>query len=1429
MDAKEIKNNLKLAKEAIKSKDYKVTLRHCKDVLKLDKDNYTALVFIGIAAQELDQHDQAVLAFRRAINNSPEQVLAWQGLCTFYEKTNQEKDVALIEIYEKLMKFYENDVEKYFNIVVKYISVLIEAKKFLEAVDTVQKAQVTYLNENDKYYTLTKLFVNLIFQNDQLKTQYSDLLLNAFDVLIDPDEKVSNENLEQHYTKYVEYLIDIFHLTSAEEIATKMQSKFPNNIFATISLCRIYVYQFCVNNVKPPPNITSLLKTVMEKDEFSDIYTLTRMMIAFNSQQYNSVIGYYNGEIHTPDNIQEYYFFISLSYNKLHQYESSNVFAGKALKFYNGETVVSAMFVRRLNIIISKNAYHLGNFELMTERFNFLSTLDDKDEEILILMLRISLKLSQPEQRIKTIHSELQIKFPESVELLNVEAQIKLSEHNIEEAEAKLQLMVSSNKVDDETFSMLGHLNWKKEKWKESFNFFLQAAKLNPYQSEYFLYIGHYYNNQLNDKKRAGKCYQKAFYLDPTSEEAGCAYSNILSVLGDKEENYQLLTKVTKNAKMGSMKWAFNRLGVYHLENNDSAAAVKVFQNALHADTEDFLCWELLAEAYKSRGSYNAAMKAYTKAFELNEESIYCRYQVAVLKKKLGLYSEALEHFRFVLDKKPDYVPAAKDFVSTLLLLAKSHLENSFNKSCISCCQEAISVLSSILSVRSNNICLWKLSGDTCSILAPISADIISLSIPAGIFSKLFQSTGSKYIANKSEILNLGSRCFGQALTLSSENASLWHDLGLNYLYQAEECNDLALRENLYQRSVISLKKAVMIFPKSQTMWNSLGVVATKSGAINHAIAQHAFIQSIKLENSNVIAWTNLGLLYLSVGNIELAHKALKIAQAAEPSYGNCWIAQAIIAETIQHEETMDLFRHSTELTKHNEAAIGYASNVCQALKEMKDHSSHRYKYAIETLSAVTASSDALTNYTDCKTNSAEAYNILGMLLERQKLYTSAVSFYQKALELVKNQEEKLTGICLNLARCLCFSNQPSDAVLMYENVKTNSYLQCVYKADAYYMNNDLKEAVLEYKNGMKIAASDREKGLLEVALAMCAYKMADLTQAKNLLLECSHKNPNLVESHFALCALGILQSDKMLSQAALQELLPFQNDSVYMKDIALFKCYVSVLQGKKDNARKVICEFIHKDPKNTKLWLLLASTILQLSPEDSSIAARCAVVAEKLGDTSEKITDVEYTKYTSIFANLCNFYQIQNNENVDQTLQVLIELVFENSSVLFGWMVLLKVFHMLGKTKEMELVLKQWIQRSNQKTNISPKEKIIPLLLMTFLTRKASLASGEDPFFNSVMKETLKVDPDCGVAHFLQAIFLHEDKKSNLTNKRFCSVLRSPGCDAKNVELLAAKLLCESPKKNYDYILKVLIKYIQVTKSYEVEKLREALAQSEK
>ena len=127
-----------------------------------------------------------------------------------------------------------------------------------------------------------------------------------------------------------------------------------------------------------------------------------------------------------------------------------------------------------------------------------------------------------------------------------------------------------------------------------------------------------------------------------------------------------------------------------------------------------------------------------------------------------------------------------------------------------------------------------------------------------------------------------------------------------------------------------------------------------------YALAQHAFIKAIELNQHSAVAWSNLGVLYLTLNDIKLANEAFSRAQCADPNFKNCWIGQAFIAELLKHKECMDLFRHSTQLGFHPESAVGYAMTVCKKLQTL---SKDTVDYSIHNMCAVQVACDNLAWY----------------------------------------------------------------------------------------------------------------------------------------------------------------------------------------------------------------------------------------------------------------------------------------------------------------------------------------------------------------------------------------------------------------------------------------------------------------------------------
>jgi superkiller protein 3 len=66
----------------------------------------------------------------------------------------------------------------------------------------------------------------------------------------------------------------------------------------------------------------------------------------------------------------------------------------------------------------------------------------------------------------------------------------------------------------------------------------------------------------------------------------------------------------------------------------------------------------------------------------------------------------------------------------------------------------------------------------------------------------------------------------------------------------------------------------------------------------------------------------------------------------------------------MDHEDAMDLFRHTTQLGIHMESCIGYSHWVCSTLKTSSSHNDPHYIYSIEKMDAIPVAGDAMVWYT---------------------------------------------------------------------------------------------------------------------------------------------------------------------------------------------------------------------------------------------------------------------------------------------------------------------------------------------------------------------------------------------------------------------------------------------------------------------------------
>jgi len=220
MSSKEVKTALKSARDAIRNKEYKEALKHCKTVLKQEKNNYNAWVFIGVAAAELEQPDQAQGAYKKAAELEPDQLLAWQGLASLYEKCNHinAKD-DLPGVYQKLLDLYESvDKQKWCDVCKKLVDLYYQEKKHVEVARTWHKLIKTRQEEgadNHELHQLWRKLTQLLAEStEDQNNETQQLLLTAFENALDLSDKIPSEDHQVLYRHFIHCLSKFPHETA---------------------------------------------------------------------------------------------------------------------------------------------------------------------------------------------------------------------------------------------------------------------------------------------------------------------------------------------------------------------------------------------------------------------------------------------------------------------------------------------------------------------------------------------------------------------------------------------------------------------------------------------------------------------------------------------------------------------------------------------------------------------------------------------------------------------------------------------------------------------------------------------------------------------------------------------------------------------------------------------------------------------------------------------------------------------------------------------------------------------------------------------------------------------------------------------------------------------------------------------------------------
>ncbi|KAK4981766.1 Superkiller protein 3 [Elasticomyces elasticus] len=488
---------------------------------------------------------------------------------------------------------------------------------------------------------------------------------------------------------------------------------------------------------------------------------------------------------------------------------------------------------------------------------------------------------------------------------------------------------------------------------------FLSAVKTNVNFAPAYASLGFYYADYAKDKKRARQCFQKAFELSASEVEAAERLARSFADQGDWDVVEVVAQRVVDSGKVrpppGSKKkgisWPFSALGVVQMNRQEYSKAIVSFLSALRINPEDYHSYVGLGESYHNSGRYNSASRTFNYAENLLAkaqtkivgESWFTKYMLANVNRELGEHETAISGLQEVLKDRPKEFGVSMALLQTFIEHAWRCIETGMFGQASQSANHALDMARSIADDTPNAFNLWKAVGDSCAVFSWVQSSVKDL--PLDNVKALFQlgieleeydvladidgvgsdalnsmiSDGTEASSqNLIACLHLGILAYKRAIYTCSHDihaqAVAWYNLGWAE-HRAYICiSSLTPKSSkkYVKAAVRCFKRAIELEAGNADFWNALGVVTTR---LNPKVAQHSFVRSLHLNERNVVAWTNLGTLYILNNDHELAHQAFARAQSTDPDYAHAWLGEGLIALLLgDTNEALSHFTHAFEI-----------------------------------------------------------------------------------------------------------------------------------------------------------------------------------------------------------------------------------------------------------------------------------------------------------------------------------------------------------------------------------------------------------------------------------------------------------------------------------------------------------------------------------
>ncbi|EDW85773.1 uncharacterized protein Dwil_GK23246 [Drosophila willistoni] len=1195
--SKESKALIKEIRETIKLAKYADAIHKCQRLLKSDpKNNAIAYLLLGAAYQNVDKSEAAKYLRNSIEHTEGPPTVALQGLA------NCAPSSELPEIYDKLMDLIPEKALEYMEklYVLSTQDVKVAADCFEKFRNRVQNGS------GSSHFSKIQEYLGRIWYSQDLVVAEDDneLYKTTMEALLKIFDETSQSAL---YKRYLKWLYKQKDYASCIRNACQMTITHPKDVYGYEWICKTY----CENHDKPDADSELWMKELKEP-----IQSYAEQLLQLHSKSSLALL------------INAFDLYAKKDYIAARQ------LAQQAQESHPGYAITIKLLIR-IYIKLGAHKMALLMWQEQDQRQSDLGYIEclsyEKDEEKLREAVELLERFEKTEENAKILARCLfKLGKLQQIKELPLD-ELTQAEYLLSPEEA---IRIIGQPESFQQLLLCGKLYIKLENYSEALNCMLKATRLNP-SAECFDYLGRIYQ-ATRDLSRARKCFEKCLSLNPLAEQAVDALSFIYQQLEEEDLNEALLinTLGLLGSDQSSIRLQY-KLGLHFLHVKKLDNAIQCFRLAIKHDPQCMVYWESLGDAYASRGSYNSAIRVFQHIMELVPDNSYALLQVAVIKTTIRMYPEAIEDFNQLLHQHPKYLPglrgAAEAHIGLACNLKSQNLYGRAKQNlqmAVDYLQEAFLHSKEALSM----VWLWRLTATVFVQTAQLPLSLANLDV-AGKLAKWDEDVEEIAYLSRKDLMHLAKRFYFRALKLQ-QNTYLWYELAFaNYLsaiYVPEEA-----KTYLDMASKVC-KMAIKERGNRWQNWNLLGVIHMQASLENLPLSQHCFIQAVTLERKSYTAWTNLGALYIRLGNIKLANEAFKRAQQSSPMYPNAWIGQAMVAETIgELEEAFDLFRHCQQFEYQPEAALGFAHWVCNVLSDPQLSAKPHNRHAIQHMHADVSALDAINWYVQNEEREASvpALTFQGFLYARQHLYQQAIQSFTKACQLCEPGPDR-DSLYTNLGYLYLKLDQPDKAVNALNAVAHATFKPIIGLALAYYRTNHLQESYSIYNT--VLGQNDQKAATILVAMASMVYSFQGEADTKTLLYQCILKHAP-IQAYYSGCALGVLHQDNELNQTIMSELNAYQTNENYCADLSYLTAHYYLINDGPRQALNYLQTRVRMFPHSAALRKVLLKFLLDYFPNDTSMikpTSNMGLIALTLGHRSlEFSVKASEEAETTIFA----------------------------------------------------------------------------------------------------------------------------------------------------------------------------------------------------